>query len=143
MAADILLYQTDLVPVGDDQQQHVELTRDVAHRFNTVYGEVFKMPEPYIPKGGARIMSLQEPENKMSKSEQDNGGCICLLDKPEAIMKAFKRAVTDSETEVRYDEVNKKGISNLMNIYATAPEKALPKLKMSFPARATGTLRLR
>lgn len=138
MAADILLYQTDLVPVGDDQKQHVELTRDVAHRFNTVYGEVFKMPEPYIPKVGARIMSLQEPENKMSKSEQDNDGCICLLDKPEAIMKAFKRAVTDSETEVRYDEVNKKGISNLMNIYATATGKSFAEIENEFSGKGYG-----
>ena len=92
MAADILIYQADLVPVGEDQKQHVELTRDIATRFNGVYGDVFTMPEPFIPKTGARIMSLQEPANKMSKSEQDNGGCVCLLDKPETIMKAFKRA---------------------------------------------------
>jgi tryptophanyl-tRNA synthetase len=98
MAADILLYQADLVPVGDDQKQHVEIARDIAGRFNQVYSPTFTLPEPFIPKTGARIMSLQEPLNKMSKSEQDGDGCICLLDNPDDIMRRFKRAVTDSET---------------------------------------------
>jgi tryptophanyl-tRNA synthetase len=141
MASDILLYQTDLVPVGEDQKQHVELTRDVAHRFNTIYGDVFKMPEPYIPKVGARIMSLQEPENKMSKSEQDNGGCICLLDKPDDIMRAFKRAVTDSDTEVRYDDTNKKGISNLMTIYSTATGKTFAEIENEFAGKGYGAFK--
>ena len=92
MAADILLYQTDLVPVGDDQKQHVELTRDIGIRFNGIYGDVFKIPEPFIPKVGARIMSLQEPESKMSKSDTAAGSCVYLMDKPEDILRAFKRA---------------------------------------------------
>ena len=105
MAADILLYQADAVPVGADQKQHVELCRDIAQRFNGAYGDVFTIPEPLIPKVGARIMSLSNPENKMSKSEPD--GCVNLLDKPEDIRRKFKRAVTDSETAVRYDPENK------------------------------------
>ena len=106
MAADILLYQADFVPVGDDQKQHVELTRDVAIRFNNLYGETFKVPEAYIPRVGARIMSLQDPTSKMSKSDKDPNGCVHLLEKPEDIMRKFKRAVTDSDTSencVRYD----------------------------------------
>ena len=105
MAADILLYQTDLVPVGSDQKQHVELSRDIALRFNGIYGDVFTIPEPFIPQAGARIMSLTSPQNKMSKSDKDPGGCIYILQKPEEILRCFKRAVTDSDTErcVRYD----------------------------------------
>ena len=105
MAADILLYQPDYVPVGSDQKQHVELCRDVATRFNNIYGDVFKIPEPYIPKIGARVMSLVSPENKMSKSDKDPNGTVYLLDRPEDIMRKFKKAVTDSDTErcVRYD----------------------------------------
>lgn len=132
MAADILIYQADLVPVGEDQKQHVELTRDIAARFNGVYGDTFTMPEPFIPKTGARIMSLQEPENKMSKSEQDNGGCVCLLDKPEVIMKAFKRAVTDSDTCIRFDVENKPGISNLMQIYSVITKKSFSEIENEF-----------
>lgn len=132
MAADILVYQADLVPVGEDQKQHVELTRDIAARFNSVYGDTFTMPEPFIPKTGARIMSLQEPRNKMSKSEQDSGGCICLLDKPEAIMKAFKRAVTDSDACVAFDVENKPGISNLMQIYAVVTGKSFAEIEAEF-----------
>jgi tryptophanyl-tRNA synthetase len=142
MAADILLYQASLVPVGEDQKQHVEITRDIAHRFNTVYGDTFTMPEPWIPKVGARIMSLSEPENKMSKSEQDSGGCICLMDKPEDIMRAFKRAVTDSDTEVRYDEKNKKGISNLMTIYSTATGKSFAEIENEFAGKGYGAFKL-
>ena len=142
MAADILLYQTDLVPVGEDQKQHVELTRDIAHRFNTIYGDVFKMPEPFIPKVGARIMSLTTPENKMSKSDKDPGGCIYLMDKPEDIIRAFKKAVTDSDTVVRYDPVNKKGVSNLMTIYSTATGKTLEETENEFDGKGYGDFKL-
>ena len=137
MAADILLYQADMVPVGDDQKQHVELTRDIAHRFNTVYGETFKVPEPYIPKVGARIMSLQHPENKMSKSETDNGGCILLLDQPDDIRRCFKRAVTDSEMSIRYD-ASKPGVSNLMQIYAVCTGKTMDEIEREFDGRGYG-----
>ena len=143
MAADILIYQADLVPVGKDQKQHVELTRDIAQRFNGVYGDVFKMPEPFIPKVGARIMSLQTPENKMSKSEQDNGGCICLMDKPEDIMRAFKRAVTDSETSVHYDRENKPGVSNLMQIYSVATGNSFENIEQEFAGHGYGDFKLK
>ena len=143
MAADILIYQADLVPVGEDQKQHVELTRDIAGRFNGVYGDVFKMPEPFIPKMGARIMSLQEPRNKMSKSEQDAGGCVCLLDKPEDIMRAFKRAVTDSETAVRFDPENKPGISNLMQIYAVATGRSFEEIEAEFAGQGYGSFKMK
>ncbi len=138
MAADILLYQADLVPVGEDQKQHVELTRDVAQRFNGVYGNVFKMPEPFIPKVGARIMSLTSPENKMSKSDKDPGGCIYLMQKPEEIMRSFKRAVTDSETLVKYDPVNKPGVTNLMTIYSTAAGKSYAEIEKEFDGKGYG-----
>ncbi len=138
MAADILLYQADLVPVGDDQRQHVEITRDIATRFNGIYGDVFKLPEAYNPKVGARIMSLTSPENKMSKSDKDQGGCIYLMQKPEEIMRYFKRAVTDSETCVRYDPVNKKGVSNLMQIYAVATGKSFEAIESEFTGRGYG-----
>jgi tryptophanyl-tRNA synthetase len=141
MAADILIYQADLVPVGDDQKQHVELTRDIANRFNGIYGDVFKLPEPYIPKVGARIMSLQEPTNKMSKSETDNGGCICLLDKPEDIMRAFKRAVTDSDTSIRYDVKAKPGVSNLLQIYAVATGKTIKETEKEFDGKGYGVFK--
>ena len=141
MAADILLYQADLVPVGDDQKQHVELTRDIATRFNNIYGDVFTIPEPYIPKVGARIMSLQDPTSKMSKSEQDSGGCICLLDKPEDIMRAFKRAVTDSETVIRYDVKNKPGISNLMQIYSVCTGKSFEEIEQEFAGQGYGAFK--
>src|SRR5215813_11128489 len=104
MASDILLYQTDLVPVGEDQKQHLELTRDVAIRFNRDYGETFRIPEPYIPKVGARIMSLSDPAKKMSKSDDDPNGCVLLLDDKDTVSRKFKRAVTDSGTEIRFDE---------------------------------------
>jgi len=141
MAADILLYQTDLVPVGEDQKQHVELTRDIAVRFNGVYGDVFKIPEPYIPKLGARVMSLQEPEKKMSKSDEASGSCVYLMDKPEDIMRAFKRAVTDSETEIRYDVKNKPGVSNLLQIYAAAAGKTIPEAEKEFAGQGYGTFK--
>ncbi|MBR7081538.1 MAG: tryptophan--tRNA ligase [Oscillospiraceae bacterium] len=138
MAADILLYQTDLVPVGSDQKQHVELTRDIATRFNGIYGDVFTIPEPYIPKIGARIMSLTNPENKMSKSDKDNGGCIYIMQQPEEIMRCFKRAVTDSDTAVRYDAENKKGISNLMSIYSVATGRGFDEIEREFDGRGYG-----
>ena len=119
MAGDILLYQSDLVPVGADQKQHLEICRDIAARFNNLYGDVFKIPEPYIPKVGARIMGLQNPERKMSKSESDNqNNVIYILDDPKVITNKIKRAVTDSDGEIRYGE-DKPGVSNLLNIYSS------------------------
>ena len=138
MAADILLYQADLVPVGEDQRQHVELTRDIARRFNGVYGEVFKVPEPYIPKVGARVMSLANPDAKMSKSEDEDPGRVTLMDKPEDIMRLFKRAVTDCDTRVRYDWDNKKGISNLMSIYSAATGRTYEQIEAEFAGRGYG-----
>lgn len=118
MAADILLYQADVVPVGVDQKQHLELARDLAVRFNNLYGDVFTVPEPYIPKTGAKIMSLQEPEKKMSKSDPNPNSYIALLDPPEVIRAKIKRAVTDSDGEIRFDFESKPGVSNLLSIYA-------------------------
>ena len=138
MAADILLYQADLVPVGEDQKQHVELTRNIANRFNGIYGDVFKLPEPYIPKVGARIMSLANPEAKMSKSENDDPGRVCLMDKPEDIMRLFKRAITDCESEVRYDPEHKKGVSNLMTIYSAATGRTFAEIEAEFAGRGYG-----
>ncbi len=123
MAGDILLYQSDLVPVGADQKQHLEICRDIAGRFNGIYGDVFTIPEPYIPKAGARIMGLQNPERKMSKSESDNmNNVIYILDEPNVIKNKIKRAVTDSDTEIRYGE-DKPGVSNLLNIYCAVTGK--------------------
>lgn len=132
MAADILLYQPDYVPVGSDQKQHVELTRDIAQRFNSIYGDVFKIPEPYIPKAGARIMGLTTPESKMSKSIPD--GCVFLMEKPEDIQRKFKRAVTDSDTEncVRYDPETKPGVANLMSIYSAVTDKTFEEIEAEF-----------
>ena len=117
MAADILIYQADLVPVGADQKQHLELARDLAGRFNTQYSNTFVIPEPYIPKSGARIMSLQEPETKMSKSDDNLNNIIAILDSPDVIKKKIKRAVTDSGTEVKVDK-SRPGISNLVQLYS-------------------------
>jgi tryptophanyl-tRNA synthetase len=116
MAADILLYQTDLVPVGEDQKQHLELTRDLAIRFNRDYGETFRVPEPYIPKLGARIMSLSDPTKKMSKSDDDPNGCVMLLDDADTVARKFKRAVTDSGTQIKFDD-SRPAITNLLTIY--------------------------
>src|SRR6185436_11769244 len=113
---DILLYQTDLVPVGDDQKQHLELTRDLAERFNRDFGETFKVPDPYIPKAGASIKSLQDPEKKMSKSDENLNGSIFLLDDADTVTKKIKRAVTDSRTTIEFDEA-RPAISNLLSIY--------------------------
>jgi len=132
MAADILLYQPDLVPVGEDQKQHCELTRDVAQRFNGIYGDVFKVPEPYIPKTGARVMSLNAPDSKMSKSMPE--GCIFMMEKPEDIARKFKRAITDSDSEncVRFDPANKPGVANLMSIYAAVTGKSYEEIEQEF-----------
>jgi tryptophanyl-tRNA synthetase len=127
MAADILLYQTNYVPVGDDQRQHIELCRDIAIRFNNTYSDTFTIPEGYYPETGARIMSLSEPMNKMSKSDANENGYISLKDKPDDIMRKFKRAVTDSDACVRYDEKQKPGISNLLQIYAAASDMSIQK----------------
>ena len=119
-AADILLYDTDLVPVGDDQRQHIEITRDIAERFNTRFGDTFVVPEHVIPPAGARIMDLQHPDRKMSKSELSPTGTIGVLEPPDAIARKIKRAVTDSDSEVRFDHVEKPGISNLLSILGAA-----------------------
>ena len=141
MAADILLYQADYVPVGEDQKQHCELTRDIANRFNNLYGETFKVPEPYIPKVGARIMSLGNPTSKMSKS--DPAGCVFLMDSPEEIARKFKRAITDSDTErcVRYDPENKPGVANLMNIYASVTGKSFDEIESEFAGKGYGVFK--
>ncbi len=124
MAADILLYQADLVPVGADQKQHLEITRDIATRFNSIYGDVFTIPEPYIGKESARIMSLQTPTAKMSKSDPNPNGCIFLLDDVDTIVRKIKRAVTDSEAVVKYAE-GKDGVNNLLNIYCSVTGKTM------------------
>lgn len=141
MAADILIYQTDLVPVGEDQKQHVELARNIAQRFNGVYGDVFTMPDPYIPPVGARVMSLNMPEKKMSKSMPD--GCVYLMDSPDDIMRKFKRAVTDSDTErcVRFDRAAKPGVSNLMDIYAAATGKSYEEIEQEFEGKGYGAFK--
>lgn len=132
-AADILLYDTEVVPVGDDQRQHIELTRDIAERFNSRYGETFVLPQHHIPETAARVMDLQNPSQKMSKSIQDASGTIYLLDAPETIEKKVKRSVTDSENEVRYDPKEKPGVSNLLEIMSaiegSSPEKMAEKYK--------------
>ena len=141
MAADILLYQADFVPVGEDQKQHCELTRDVAIRFNNIYGETFKVPEPYIPKVGARIMSLGTPTSKMSKS--DPQGCVFLMDSPEEIARKFKRAVTDSDTEhcIRYAPQEKPGVANLMSIYSSVTGKSFDEIEREFDGKGYGVFK--
>lgn len=138
MAADILLYQAHLVPVGADQKQHLEITRDIAQRFNSIYGDVFVIPEAYIPKVAARIMNLQEPTKKMSKSDENENAFISMLDTSDVIMRKFRRAVTDSEAQVRYDEENKPGISNLMNIYAAVTGKSYEEIEQEFDGKGYG-----
>ena len=141
MAADILLYRPDFVPVGEDQKQHVELTRNIAPRFNSIYGEVFKIPEPYIAKTGARIYGLTTPDSKMSKSIPE--GCVFLMDDPDTIARKFKRAVTDSDTErcVRFDKENKPGVSNLMNIYSTVTGKSFEEIEAEFEGKGYGVFK--
>ena len=142
MAADILLYQADLVPVGEDQKQHVEICRDIANRFNGIYGDVFKMPDPYIPKVGARVMSLTTPTSKMSKSDKDQNGCVYMLEKPEDILRKFKKAVTDSEACVRFDPKEKPGVSNLMQIYSVCTGKDYAAIEAEFSGRGYGDFKL-
>jgi len=142
MAGDILLYQADLVPTGEDQKQHVELTRDLAERFNKLYGDTFKIPEPYIEKVGARIMGLQDPTSKMSKSSTLPNDTILLIDTPEEIMKKVKKAVTDSEGIVKYDEKNKPGISNLMEIYGIITNKSMEEIEKEFEGQGYGTFKV-
>ena len=141
MAADILLYQADYVPVGEDQKQHCELTRDVAIRFNNLYGPTFTVPDPYIPKVGARIMSLSNPTSKMSKS--DPQGCVFLMDTPEEISRKFKRAITDSDTEncVRYAPQEKPGVANLMNIYSSVTGLSFEEIERDFAGKGYGTFK--
>ncbi|MCQ4023035.1 MULTISPECIES: tryptophan--tRNA ligase [unclassified Ruminococcus] len=141
MAADILLYQADLVPVGADQKQHLELTRNIAERFNGIYGNVFKVPDGYIPKIGARVMSLQDPTRKMSKSDENANGCVAVLDKPEVIMKKFKRAITDSEAKVRYAD-GKDGINNLMGIYSAVTGKSMDEIEHEFDGKGYGDFKI-
>ena len=143
MAADILLYQPDFVPVGDDQKQHVELTRDIANRFNNLYGETFRMPEPFIPKVGARVMDLLDPTSKMSKSDEVGNGRVCLMDAPEDIMRKFKRAVTDSDSErcVRYAPEEKPGVANLMSIYAAVTGKSFAEIEAEFEGQGYGVFK--
>ncbi len=137
MAADILLYQTDLVPVGQDQKQHLELARDLAGRFNRDFGETFKIPEPYIPKAGASIKSLQDPTKKMSKSDDNVNGSIFLLDDADTIAKKFKRAVTDSGTEITFDESHP-AIANLLNIYQLLTGKTSEECLTHFAGKGYG-----
>jgi tryptophanyl-tRNA synthetase len=141
MAADILLFQSDIVPVGDDQKQHIEITRDIAQRFNAIYGDVFTIPEPYIKKTGARIMSLQDPTSKMSKSDENENASIFLLDDTDTIIRKFKRAVTDSDSEIRHSK-DKPGISNLIEIYGVATGKSIPEIEKEFEGKGYGDFKL-
>lgn len=141
MAADILLYDAKVVPVGEDQKQHLELTRDIAMRFNNEMGETFVVPEPMIPKVGARIMALQEPTRKMDKSDPNPANTIFLLDEPKALEKKFKSATTDSGTEVKYDE-EKPGISNLLQIYSVLSEKSIPEVEAHFTGKMYGHVKV-
>ena len=141
MAADILLYQTDMVPTGADQKQHLELARDIALRFNNVYGDVFKVPEPFISKVGARIMSLTEPESKMSKSDENANSYISLLDTPDSIMKKFKRAVTDSLGSIKYCD-EQPGVANLISIYSAVTHKSPEEIEKEFEGKGYGDFKM-
>lgn len=143
MAADILLYQTNQVPVGEDQKQHLELSRDVGQRFNSLYGDIFKVPEPFIPKSGARVMSLLEPTKKMSKSDDNRNNVIGLLEDPKAVVKKIKRAMTDSDEPpvIRYDVANKAGVSNLLDILSGVTGKPIPELEQEFNGQMYGHLK--
>lgn len=141
MAADILLYQTDLVPVGIDQKQHLELTRDIAMRFNGIYGNTFTVPEGYIPKDTMKITSLADPLSKMSKSDPNPNACVYILDPKDDIIRKFKKAVTDSESSVRYAE-SKPGVSNLMNIYRAFTGKSYEEIEREFDGRGYGEFKL-
>jgi tryptophanyl-tRNA synthetase len=141
MAADILLYQTDLVPVGEDQKQHLELTRDLAIRFNRDYGDTFRIPDAFIPKVGARIMSLSDPTKKMSKSDEEgDAGCVMLMDSPDTVLRKFKRAVTDSGTEIRFDD-NRPAISNLLSIYQLLTGKEPAEVEAHFSGKGYAVLK--
>ncbi len=141
MAADILLYQTNLVPIGEDQKQHLEIARDIAMRMNSIYDGLFNIPEPYIPKSGKRIMSLQEPDKKMSKSDENKNNVIFLSDEPNIIINKFKRAVTDSENEIRYSK-DKPGISNLIDIYSCVTDKTIEQIEKEFVGIGYGDFKL-
>ena len=138
MAADILLYQAHQVPVGEDQRQHIELTRDLAQRFNTTYKEIFTIPSGYILKAGAKIYDLQDPTSKMSKSAESPNGIIDLMDAPEINTKKIKSAVTDTEREVKFDEKNKAGISNLLTIYGALTNKSIAESEKDFEGKGYG-----
>jgi len=140
MASDILLYQTDLVPVGEDQKQHLELTRDLAIRFNRDYGDTFRVPEPFIPKVGARIMSLSDPSNKMSKSDDDANGCVRLLDDADSIQRKFKRAVTDSGTAITFD-ATRPAITNLLTIFQLLTGQAPQEVEAHFAGKGYAQLK--
>jgi tryptophanyl-tRNA synthetase len=140
MASDILLYQTDLVPVGEDQKQHLELARDVAMRFNRDYGDTFRIPEPFIPKVGARIMSLSDPSKKMAKSDENPNGTIALLDDADTIRRKFKRAVTDSGTEIRFDE-SRPAVTNLLTIYRILTQKKPQEIEEHFAGKGYAQLK--
>ena len=141
MASDILLYQTDLVPVGEDQKQHLELTRDIAIRFNRDYGETFRVPDPFIPKVGARIMSLADPTKKMSKSDEESeAGCVMLLDTDDAVRRKFKRAVTDSGTEIQFDP-SRPAINNLLTIYHLLTDKPAERIEQHFKGKGYAKLK--
>jgi len=141
MAADILLYDTDFVPVGEDQKQHLELTRDLANRFNSRYGEIFKIPDIRLPETGARIMSLQDGTKKMSKSDANQGGFISMLDDPDTITKKIKRAQTDSDSQVRYDKDEKPAVSNLMTIYSLCSGKSLEEIQAMYEGKGYGAFK--
>ena len=141
MAADILLYQTNFVPVGDDQKQHMEITRNLAQRFNRLYGEVFTIPDIYLGQDGTRVMSLQEPTKKMSKSDDNTTATIYLLDEPKAIEKKIKRAQTDSENSVHYDKENKPGISNLIEIFSALTDQTHEQVEAAYAGKGYGALR--
>lgn len=142
MAADILLYSTDFVPVGADQKQHLEIARDLAIRFNNRYSPTFTVPEPYIPKVGAKIMSLQDPARKMSKSDENENAYISMNDSVDDIMRKFRRAVTDSEACIRFDEVNKPGVSNLLSIYSLFSGKTIQEAEKEFDGKGYGDFKL-
>ena len=142
MAADILLYKADLVPVGEDQRQHLEMTRDLAERFNKIYGKTFVVPEAYVRKESARIMGLQDPESKMSKSSTNPNDVIFIEDEPEVIIKKFKKAVTDSENRVKFDPENKPGVSNLMQIYSAITGKTMDDIEKEFEGKGYGDFKM-
>lgn len=141
MAADILLYQADVVPVGKDQLQHLEITRDIAQRFNAIYGDVFTIPEPYMGKAGAKIMSLQDPSKKMSKSDENPNASIYLMDDPDTVIRKFKRAVTDSEAQILYRD-EQPGIKNLIDIYSACTGKSSDEVVKEFDGKGYGEFKM-